>query len=82
MTGRYDLPLHIFEKCKKEKIEISGQKILNFLADYSKNGEKKCFLGYCDSNVQFYAFFKKPPEYIDPSGHFIFYVPQAFLFTS
>ena len=39
--------------------------------NYSKYVLKMCFFGSCD----FFNFFfsKNPPDYIDPSGHFVFY---------
>ena len=59
MTGRVDnIPRRLFEKkCKNVKIEVSGPKELHFFTNFSENGEKRCFFGYCHFNFILFAFF-------------------------
>ena len=48
--------------------------ITSFVVNYSKNVQKCCFFEYFDFNLNIFCnFLKNVPEYIDPTGQFVFY---------
>ena len=58
---------------KKNQIEVRGHKETQLLNVFGEIYQKRCFFWSCDFIFNFFCtFLKSAPEYIDPSGHFVF----------
>ena len=61
------------EKLKKVKNEIKGPEKLSFLLNLSENKIVLFLEGPVTSILKNFQFSQKCCDYIDPSGHFVFY---------
>ena len=58
-------------KCKKLKMKSQKWKSLFLVNDY-ENVQNLCFFGPVTSTLTFCNYLNNSPEYIEPSGHFVF----------
>ena len=70
--------VHFWENWKKVKIEVTGPKTVIFLkvtkkVNKSWINQKHIFSVHVTLFLAFCIFLKNAPEYIDPSGHFVFH---------
>jgi hypothetical protein len=65
--------MYILKNCKKVKNEVTGTKKRRFWLIYLEKVHKSTFWGPVTSILTFLQFLKNAPDYINPSGHFVFY---------